>query len=304
MLENEESDRSKKRDMDVPDEKRISARCTASSQERHFRVTTENPFARFRTKWTKHEAKNRCHNGKDDSFKDHHPEKQQPTNSLDAFLGLGDTLALSHSRTSCWRGNQAFWRCLHVGGGLRRSHLSNHLLILWLRMGHLLGDRRSCLCLFFGCFCQFLRGCMSGTHHLYGWHGCPGDSLLKGEIRVVPSSDVGNVRGGVRMTGERHPLGAGDVGVVGNHPQSQLTPAVISKKMAVFDLRFFVQLLAKLRGENVMRLDKILRQKVMIWHAYITFAMAFFPIRRVGFIWNPQHSGRLAYCSRSCSLAL
>jgi hypothetical protein len=36
MLENEESDRSKKRDMDVPGEKRISARCTASSQNTIF----------------------------------------------------------------------------------------------------------------------------------------------------------------------------------------------------------------------------------------------------------------------------
>jgi hypothetical protein len=39
MFENEESDRSKKRNMDVPDEKRITARRTASSQERRFRVT-------------------------------------------------------------------------------------------------------------------------------------------------------------------------------------------------------------------------------------------------------------------------
>jgi hypothetical protein len=108
-----------------------------------------------------------------------------------------------------------------------------------------------------------------GTYHLFGGHGCPGDSLLKGEIRVVASMNVGNVGRSAAMTGERHPLGAGDVGVVGNHAQSQLTPAVISKKMAVFDLCFFVQLLAKLRGENVDSLDKILRQKNTIWHAYL-----------------------------------
>jgi hypothetical protein len=95
---------------------------------------------------------------------------------------------------------------------------------------------------------------MIGTYQLFGGHRCPGDSLLKGKIRVVASANVGNVGGSVAVTGEGHPLGAGDVGVVGNHAQSQLTPAVISKKMAVLDLGFFVQLLAKLRGEKLAKL--------------------------------------------------
>ena len=67
--------------------------------------------------------------------------------------------------------------------------------------------------------------------------------------RQNPSCDqlgLGDMRGWIAVVGESHPLSHCDVGIVGNHAQSQLTPAVISVEVSVFNLRLFVQSLAEL----------------------------------------------------------
>ena len=51
------------RDVDVPDEKFGELTRTESSIHKKIGSLI------FRTKWTKHEAEKRCHNGTDDSFK-------------------------------------------------------------------------------------------------------------------------------------------------------------------------------------------------------------------------------------------
>jgi hypothetical protein len=48
------------------------------------------------------------------------------------------------------------------------------------------------------------------------------------------------------MTGKRHPLWIGDIGIVGDLANTQLSPAVIPEFEAVWNASFFVEFLAKL----------------------------------------------------------
>ncbi len=75
---------------------------------------------------------------------------------------------------------------------------------------------------------------------------------MEGKIGVVPCPNVGTTSGGIGVTGESHPLGTVDVGIVGNHAQSQLTPAVILEKMTIFYLGFFIESFAELSVEKIV----------------------------------------------------
>ncbi len=94
-------------------EKRICAQCTASSQERNFRDTRKS--VRSAHKWTEDVSQ----------LQDHHPEKQQPTDTLETFLGLSDSSTSSDSSNRAPSG--LLWRCFHVGGRLRWGSLSSYL---------------------------------------------------------------------------------------------------------------------------------------------------------------------------------
>jgi hypothetical protein len=54
------------------------------------------------------------------------------------------------------------------------------------------------------------------------------------------------MRGRVAVAGESHPLGHRGMGIVGNHTQAQLAPAVLSVEMPIFELGCFVESLAEL----------------------------------------------------------
>jgi hypothetical protein len=82
----------------------------------------------------------------------------------------------------------------------------------------------------------------------FGWHRCPRNGLLEGKIGAMTRSNIGKVRVGARMMGKRHPLRIGDVGIIGNLANSQLSPAVIPEFKAVCNVSFFVEFLAKLCG--------------------------------------------------------
>jgi hypothetical protein len=76
------------------------------------------------------------------------------------------------------------------------------------------------------------------------------------------------MRGRVALAGENHPLSHRDVGIVGNHTQSQLMPAVLSVEMPIFDLGFSVESLAELVRTRKGKLSKkkIHRQKAFTFH--------------------------------------
>ncbi len=157
----------------------LCAKCTASSQERNFRDTRKS--VRSAHKWTEDVSQ----------LKDHRPEKQQPTDTLETFLGLSDSSTSSDSSNRAPSG--LLWRCFHVGGRLRWGSLSIYLSDhLWF-------------CLEAHSFC-FLR--LSHCRRLlqkylfFGWHWCPRNGLLESIIGVVAASNVGKVRGCIPMTGE------------------------------------------------------------------------------------------------------
>jgi hypothetical protein len=52
------------------------------------------------------------------------------------------------------------------------------------------------------------------------------------------------------VTGESHLLSHCDARIIGNHVNSSLTPAVISVELPVFDLGYFVEFLAELKGRR------------------------------------------------------
>jgi hypothetical protein len=63
-------------------------------------------------------------------------------------------------------------------------------------------------------------------------------------------SNIGEVSIGICVTSKRHSLGVCHVGIIGDLANTKLSPAVIPEFKAVRDFRFFVQFLAKLRGER------------------------------------------------------
>jgi hypothetical protein len=75
----------------------------------------------------------------------------------------------------------------------------------------------------------------------------------------VTSLDVGDMGGRVAVVGVSHLLHHHDVGIIGNHAKSQLTPEVISVEMPVFDLGFSVEFLAELEGTGKRTLSKNIR---------------------------------------------
>jgi hypothetical protein len=56
------------------------------------------------------------------------------------------------------------------------------------------------------------------------------------------------MQGRVAVMGESHHLSHCDAGIVGNHAQSQIAPAVISGEVPTFYLGFCVESLAELKG--------------------------------------------------------
>jgi hypothetical protein len=60
---------------------------------------------------------------------------------------------------------------------------------------------------------------------------------------------------GVTVAREGHALGHTDVGVVGDHSQAKLSPAVVTEESAIFDLGFFVEFLTKLDGISVSTVE-------------------------------------------------
>jgi hypothetical protein len=56
------------------------------------------------------------------------------------------------------------------------------------------------------------------------------------------------MQGRVAVMGESHHLSHCDAGIVGNHAQSQIAPAVISAEVPIFYLGFCVESLAELKG--------------------------------------------------------
>jgi hypothetical protein len=106
---------------------------------------------------------------------------------------------------------------------------------------------------------------------------------LEGEIGVMTRSNLGKVRVGACMMGKQHPLGTGDVGIIGDLANSQLSPAVIPEFKAVCDFSFFVEFLAKLCGEKKAFSDKIYIVKPVSFHT-CTLPTEPFPILRMGFI--------------------
>ena len=156
----------------------------------------------------KHEAKNRCHNGKKTASTP--ASRKTTTNPPIRPVTPNTSSGVGSSRVSqVCRCFAHFWGA----GGFLRGFLQGGFLHNFLFLGQLLLQ----------------------------------DLLFLGhQIRVVTSSDVGDMRGWIAVAGESHPLSHCDVGIVGNHAQSQLTPAVISVEVSIFNLRLFVQSLAEL----------------------------------------------------------
>jgi hypothetical protein len=94
------------------------------------------------------------------------------------------------------------------------------------------------------------------------------------------------MRGRVAVVGESHPLSHHDAGINGNHAQSQLGPAEISVEAPIFDLGFFFESLAELKGTRKIKLSKKKTQR-KCFHFPRTLQVEFFPILCVGFIWKP-----------------
>jgi hypothetical protein len=238
----------------------LCAKCTASSQERNFRDTRKS--VRSAHKWTEDVSQ----------LQDPHLEKQQPTDTLETFLGLSDSSTSSDSSNRAPSG--LLWRCFHVGGRLRWGSLSSYLSDhLWF-------------CLEAHSFC-FLR--LSHRRRLlqkylfFGWHWCPRNGLLEGKIGVMTRPHIGEVRVGARMTSKQHPLGIRDIGIIGDLANSQLSPAVVPEFKAVCNFCFFVEFLAKLCGEKKAISDKVYIVKQVSFHK-CTLPTEPFPILRVGFV--------------------
>ncbi len=68
--------------------------------------------------------------------------------------------------------------------------------------------------------------------------------------RVVAGPDIVTVRLFTCVSGERHPLWIGDLGVVGKGANSKLSPAVIPEVIAIRNLCFSVESLTELRNEK------------------------------------------------------
>ena len=131
--------------------------------------------------------------------------KQQPTNSLETFLGLGDASTSSHYRAPSGRGRSLrARRCFLLGRHFCWDGLVSCLPDnLGFRRNRLLGDWASfqgdlswCL------FCNSLRRRLLQKYIFLRWHRCPRNGLLESIIGVVAASNVGKVRGCIPMTGE------------------------------------------------------------------------------------------------------
>lgn len=182
--------------------KRICAQCTASSQKLNFQGTRKSVCSAH--KWTKEVTKNDATMAPLTASRP--PSgKQQPTDSLETLLGLGDASTLSHYRAPGGGGRSLrARRCFLLGSRFCRESLSSCLLHnLRLRRNPLLGDRASfqrdlCWCLFCSSLCRRLLQ----KYIFLCWHRCPRNGLLESIIRVMATSDVGKVRGCIPMTGE------------------------------------------------------------------------------------------------------
>ncbi len=73
---------------------------------------------------------------------------------------------------------------------------------------------------------------------------------MERKIGVVAGPDVVTVRLFTCVSGERHPLWIGDLGVVGKGANSKLSPAVIPEVIAIRNLCFSVESLTELRNEK------------------------------------------------------
>jgi hypothetical protein len=154
---------------------------------------------------------------------------------------------------------------------LNNHFLSNHLFKRpfepsWASHGSISWQLRKLSGTFFGGFYHFCGGSLLSENHFFGWHWCPGDSLLKGKIGVVASRYVGNVGRGVAVVGEfSWPWSSWDC--------SQPFPMQAHANNGFGkDGRFlsclFVESLPKLRGKKTRRFSiKILRQNNLIWGA-------------------------------------
>jgi hypothetical protein len=153
--------------------KRICAQCTASSQKLNFQETRKSVCSAH--KWTEEVTKNDATMA---ALTASRPpsRKQQPTDSLKTFLGLGDASTLSHYRAPSGGGRLLrARRCFLLGrrfcwDGLL-SCLSHNLR---LRRNPLLGvgasfqgDLSWCL------FCSSLRRRLLQKYIFLRWHWCP-----------------------------------------------------------------------------------------------------------------------------------
>jgi hypothetical protein len=184
----------------------------------------------------------------------HHPEKQQPTDQLVKLLWFVHSNTSSDSRRASGRTrNRAFWRCFQVSKlfwwcGLADCHGFGTSHFPWPR-GPFPGAS-------FCHFCRIRYHRLLLKNRLFLRHGRTRNGLLKGKIRVVASSDVGDMGGWIAVTGICHLLCHCYVRIVGNHAESQLAPAVISEKVTVFDLSLSVEFLAELEGAGQKALSK------------------------------------------------
>jgi hypothetical protein len=72
----------------------------------------------------------------------------------------------------------------------------------------------------------------------------------------MAGTNVGNMQRSAAVVRDSHPLCHCDARIVGNHVQSQFMPAVISVEVPIFDLGFFVESLADLKGTEKKTLSK------------------------------------------------
>jgi hypothetical protein len=128
-------------------------------------------------------------------------------------------------------------------------------------------------------------------------------SLLKGKVQVVTGLDVCNMRGWVAMMQKIHPLRHHDAGIVGNHAQSQLAKAVISVKVTIFYLGFFVESLAELKGTRKRRCsNKKFIEKTLALSTYLADSIS--PDSTCGVHLEPTTVRKTAILSKELTIAL
>jgi hypothetical protein len=111
-------------------------------------------------------------------------------------------------------------------------------------------------------FCHFCGHRLARKNLLFLGHWSARDGLLEVVVRVVASSDVGNMGRRVAVAGKGHPLSQRDAGIVGNIANSELAPAVVLVEVGVFDPSFFVEFPAELKrtAEGLLDNKKIDRK--------------------------------------------